>query len=123
MKNKKKIVFVSHPIGGDVVSNLIDLQEVIREINMKEPDVVPVASYYADVMALDDTNPEERKRGLSNSIELISRGMFDEVRLYGNGISPGMWSEIKAAWKIGTEVNAMTVGTIKDYEENAKNQN
>ncbi len=47
---------------------------------------------------LDDAIPEERSLGLSMGLELLKR--CDEVWVFGNKITEGMESEIKAALEL-----------------------
>ncbi len=89
-----KIVYIAHPIAGDVENNITKILEIIERINVMEPDVVPFAPYLGDVMALNDNDPEMRKRGLKNDHELIDRGFIDECWVYGDRISEGMRDEI-----------------------------
>ena len=103
-----KIVYIAHPIGGNVVRNLEALAKVIREINLAEPEVVPLAPYYADVLALDDNDPAERARGLENGRCVLKSGAIREVWLYGDGITRGMLGEIKEAFKLGIPVYGKT---------------
>jgi hypothetical protein len=107
-----KVVFISHPISGDVLTNLIEVENIVRDINLMEPNVVPCAPYYVDCVALDDDLPEERKRGINNSVELIKRGLYDEIRLYGHsGITDGMMREVMAAKSVKITIVAMTAET------------
>ena len=96
-----KVVYIAHPIGGDVENNLKKVAQVAREINLEYPDVVPIAPYFLDCYALDDNNPEERERGIKNDIALFHKGFIDEVWLYGDRISFGMSKEIELANKLG----------------------
>lgn len=97
--SNKTLVYIAHPIGGDVDENLADLSRIIRKINLSEEHkyIVPVAPYYADVISLNDSNVLERKRGIENGKELLSSGLFKEIWLTGNNISFGMTEEIKVA--------------------------
>ena len=121
----RKIVYVAHPIRGDVKANLVDLSRILRIINTnshpnkmdtsnigldcKEEyfdfrDIVPCAPYYADILALDDNNPLERKRGIDNDTELIMTGIFEELWLTGTHISFGMNEEIKLFRSLGKPI-------------------
>lgn len=119
----KKLVYIAHPIGGDVENNLKDLVRILRVINTNSHDlkdvfvddtkyellfdfseVIPLAPYYADILALDDNNSLERKRGIENDIEIIQRGLFDELWLTGDNISFGMSEEIKLFKLLGTPI-------------------
>lgn len=103
-----RIVYIAHPISGDIKGNLEKIMNIVRQINLEEPEVLPFAHYWLDCHALDDDNPEERKRGIKNDIELMTRGFIDEVRLYGDKISSGMRDEVILAEKLGIPVIPMT---------------
>lgn len=103
-----KIAYIAHPIGGNVVKNLSLLCDIVKEVNYKEPETVPFVPYYADVVALDDDDPIQRERGFKNNLEIISRGLVDELRLYGPRISHGMEVEIKRALMHEIQVKAMS---------------
>ena len=106
-----RIVFVAHPIGGDVENNLAKIRAIVREINLEEPEVVPFVPYYADCVSMDDAIPAERERGIKNDTELLKRGFVDEVRLYGDRISNGMNAEMMLAIECGIPVVAKTKET------------
>lgn len=104
-----RIVYIAHPIGGNIEENLTNLQKVIRSINNNEPNTVPFCPYYADVVSLNDNDPVQRARGLKNDIEILSRpGMVDELRLYGGCISQGMRLEIETAHLMGIPIVCTT---------------
>jgi len=109
-KNGMKVVFISHPISVNIKNqfavkeNLEKLAEIIREINLAEPNVVPFAPYYADCIALDDKNEDERERGMRNSEALLRSGLVDEMRLHGEFLSYGMEQEMKLALELGIPV-------------------
>lgn len=117
---KKRIVYIAHPIGGDVAGNLADLRRILRHINLTMPDVVPLAPYYGDVVSLDDANPAERERGVENEMALLRSGIFTELWLTGPRISPGMRAERQLALdmripvldKTGSELPRATVPVV-----------
>jgi hypothetical protein len=98
-----RIIYIAHPISGDVKGNLEKIRQIVREINLTIPDVVPFAPYWLDCHALDDNNPEERKRGIANDTALIRRAV-DEMWLYGDRISNGMQAEMELAERLGIPV-------------------
>jgi hypothetical protein len=120
-----KIVYIAHPIGGDLTGNLEKLLKIIRNINLTMDSIVPLAPYVADVFSLDDTKPAERYRGLLNDYAVLCSGMISELWIYGERVSPGMRTEIELTHKNGIPVYAMTSRTsvpedlshiiIKDY--------
>lgn len=99
-----KIIYIAHPISGDIEANLADLRRIIRRINMEYADVVPLAPYYADIVSLDDNIPEERERGIKNDTALLERGFIDELWLTGPRISFGMSCEKTLAEKQGIPI-------------------
>ena len=92
-----KIVFIAHPISGDVKGNLKKVIAIVRDINLHNKDVVPFAPYWVDCHALNDDIPEERQRGIRNDYEYFRRNVFDELWVYGDTISKGMKAEIETA--------------------------
>jgi len=89
---KKKIIYIAHPIGGNVDENVKLVLEIVRQLNMSGLPIVPFAPYIVDVLALDDNDPEQRARGFDNNKQLFD--FVDEVWLYGGRISSGMQTEI-----------------------------
>lgn len=123
MINNKKLIYVAHPISGDIDANLADLARILRVINTDShplqvtegschkgefsfnfENIVPLAPYYADIIALDDNNPLERKRGIENDIAIIITGVFDELWLTGDKISFDMQEEIKLFRSLGKPI-------------------
>jgi len=107
-----KIVYIAHPLSGDIEGNLKKVIAIIRHINMTEPEVVPFAHYFVDCYALDDTILEERNRGIKNDIALLKAGFINEVWLYGDRISNGMQHEIDLAGELNIPVISKTKETI-----------
>lgn len=98
----KTVVYIAHPIGGDVEGNLAKIRKIVKSIynNPKYATVVPLVPYYLDVLLLNDEVPAERQRGTQNGLYLLSKkGMIDEVWLCGNRITEGMKAEVFAAFQ------------------------
>lgn len=104
-----KIAYIAHPISGNVHYNIRQVVRKVGEINKQEPEVVPFAPYIVDCMALDDNNPDDRRRGFKNNYHYFESGMINELRLYGNFISRGMAEEIEWAAKFGIEIKNFIV--------------
>ena len=96
-----KVIYIAHPISGDVAGNLKKIIRISRKINLKEPNVVPFAPYYLDCLSLNDNSIKERERGIRNDHFLIKKGFIDEIRLYGNRISKGMREEVRIGRELG----------------------
>lgn len=110
-----KIVFIAHPIGGDVAGNLKKIVKIGREINLTEPYSVPFAPHFFDCHCLKDEIPSERFRGIQNGHHLLR--LVDELRLYGDRISPGMLKEIELCHEWDIPVIPMTKQTKEEYEK------
>ena len=110
-----KIVYIAHPLSGDIEGNLSKVSDIIRYINLTEPDILPFAHYFVDCHALDDTIPEERERGIKNDIALLKAGFINEVWLYGDRISNGMRHEIELAESLNIPVIQKSPSTKHFY--------
>ena len=107
---KKKIVYIAHPIGGDVEGNIKSVLKIVRELSIKN-QVIPFAPYIVDVQALDDTDLEQRAIGFYHNWIHFHHGIIDEVWLYGQRVSDGMITEIGWAKELGIPVISKSEGT------------
>lgn len=87
-----KVVYIAHPISGDIEGNLKKINKIVRDINLSMPNIVPFVPYYSDLMALDDNVPKERARGFKNNTHLLKSGIVEELWAYGD--SEGVRYEI-----------------------------
>ena len=110
-----RVVYIAHPISGDIKGNLKLIEAIGRKINLEEPEVVPFAPYFFDCYCMNDNVKEERERGIKNDIALMRKDFIDEIRLYGNKISVGMVHEIELAHILNIKVVPMTKETRKAY--------
>ena len=110
-----RIAYIAHPLSGDYSRNLDEIRDIVRKINLDEPDVVPFVPYYVDCFALNDKVPEERERAIKNSIDLMKLEFIDEVRLYGDHVSKGMRREIWEALDLNIRIVPMTETTKKYF--------
>lgn len=99
-----KIVYICHPIGGDVQHNLRKIAEIIRGINLTNAHTVPFAPYFADCVALNDNDPDHRERGIKNGQAILKKGMVDALWVYGHKLSTGMKDEIEMALELDIPV-------------------
>lgn len=113
-----KIAYIAHPVGGDVENNLSLIRKIVLKINLEEENTVPFVPYYSDVASMDDSNPEQRARGIKNNIHLIK--FCDELRLYGDRISEGMWLEIAKAIELNIPIKIYSDNITKDLLKNRK---
>ena len=107
-EEEMKVVYIAHPISGDIKGNLKRIELIGRQINIEEPNIIPFAHYFFDCYSLNDNIPEERERGIKNDVALMKKGFIDEIRLYGDRISTGMKHEIELARKLSIPIRPMT---------------
>lgn len=115
-----KIVYIAHPISGDVHGNIEKILSIIKEINLTREDIVPFAPYIPDVLAMDDSVPEERERGIKNDIQILRSGMVDELWVYGERISGGVAAEIDLAFELNIPVVIMDANMFIPPAYNSK---
>lgn len=96
---RRKMVYIAHPIGGDIENNLKDLRRILYILNTDPvySHIVPFCPYYSDVVSLDDNIPKLREKGIQNDKAIFDAGVIDEVWLTGPRISAGMVEERKLA--------------------------
>ena len=109
-----KIVYIAHPIGGDIEKNIKKVLEICRKVNLQTSDIVPFVPYLSDLYCLDDNSPEERERGLQNGFFMLKKGFIDEIWLYGDRISNGMRAEINICKQVGVKIVPKTSETLKE---------
>ncbi len=109
-----KIVFVAHPISGDVKGNMKKVLKICAEIHTR--NIIPVAPYLVSLQYLKDEVIEDRELGMATNHEHFYRRFVDELWLFGKFISPGMIGEIKLAREMNIPVIAKTKGTRWDLK-------
>jgi hypothetical protein len=71
----------------------------------------------APLEILRDYIEAERTQGMMINFAYLRSGMVDELWLYGDTISNGMWAEIKTAITMGIRVVPKTPGTLHCCQE------
>ena len=105
----KNIIYVAHPIRGDIKGNVEKVLAICREVH--KAGYIPVAPYLIALQYLDDGVKEEREMGIELNQEYLRRGFVNEVWLYGDRISEGMQSEVALAIALGIPVVPKTTPT------------
>ena len=111
---KKKLIFIAHPIRGDVAGNMAKVLSICEQVH-KEGHI-PVAPYLVSLQYLNDEVVEDRELGVEANLVCFHRGFVDELWLYGDKISEGMKREIALAKELKIPVVAKTEVTKKDLE-------
>jgi hypothetical protein len=106
-----KIVYIAHPIAGDVAGNLAKIAAIIRDIANSQPHIIPFCPYFAYCSALDDGDPVQRGQGLKYNEQIIASGIAAELWLYGDKITPGMGLEIAQFLMMDKPVLSKSPGT------------
>ena len=109
------MVFVAHPLSGDIEGNTKKVEAICREILLAGN--VPIFPSFETRRYLGDT--KEEKLLMGRVIEECLR-RSDEVWLYGDHISPGMAEEINCATfgLMGMKVVAKTPETERELAAN-----
>jgi hypothetical protein len=111
--NRPKMVFIAHPISGDVENNCRKVLEICRQIHTK--DVIPVFPRFTWCQYLTDS-PEDKELALAVAEAYFRSGAVDELWVYGDVLSEGMKKEIWLAQKLGIKVVPMSEITAEDIE-------
>lgn len=85
-------VFICSPFAGDTVRNIQAAQSYCRKAVAE--GYMPIAPHLYFPQFLDDTDPEERKQGMTMGLELLTH--CSELWVFGEP-SPGMAEEIRYA--------------------------
>ena len=95
-----KLIFVASPYAGDVEKNIEYAKEACRYVlNEGNAFFCPHLLY---PQILDDDNLEERKLGINMGKEFLNK--CDELWVFGNRISNGMFEEIEFARSKGISI-------------------
>lgn len=93
---KRPVIYLAHPLGGDVPGNVRNALRWLRFAMETHPDWCVIAPWLAAVASgADDDEPNARVRGLLDAVEIVGR--CDGILLCGGRISSGMQQELDAA--------------------------
>jgi hypothetical protein len=106
-----KVIYLAHPVSGDVAGNLAEARRWIRWIYDNVPGIAIVATWITECEVLDDGNPEHRKMGLQHDVAVVGR--CDAILLVGPKFSTGMQAELIAA-----EARGLRILTFIGYARN-----
>ncbi len=97
----EKVVYIAHPVGGDVQGNIKDVLSILRDISFGCRDIIPIAPYVVCCQYLNDDIPEERAMGIVADNMYFKRRYMDEVWFSGPRFSFGMKEEVKLCLEHG----------------------
>lgn len=96
----KRLVYIAHPVRGDVAGNLAKGRQWVRWAY--EKGVAPAAPWITGCEVLDDANEVHRELGLQCDETTVAR--CDEIWLCGARISQGMHRELEIAMSHGVYI-------------------
>ena len=107
-----RLVILESPYAGDIEANIVYGRECIKDSLLRGE--APIASHllYTQIGILDDTNPDQRKLGISAGLAWLQVASASVVYM-DNGISKGMLQGITAARKAGVPVEFRTLDMSK----------
>jgi hypothetical protein len=98
--NTPQMIYIAHPVGGDVSENLRRIVEICSKVHSSQ--IIPLVPYYIALQYLDDSKPDDRIIGFAQNKLYFTRRIIDEVWLCGPRISSGMHEEI--IWALENEI-------------------
>jgi hypothetical protein len=87
-----RVIYLCHPVSGDVETNLARAQRWVRWIYDHYPGIAVLCMWIIDCKVLDDSNPDHRAVGLEHDFAILER--CDEIWAVGGRVSSGMAMEI-----------------------------
>lgn len=95
------LIGIVSPYSGDVERNKAYLRKCMAQVLAEGHTPVAGHAYLPDV--LDDSDPEQRQRGIRAGHDLLS--ICKEVHVFADhGISAGMWQDIRFARTVAIRV-------------------
>lgn len=109
MTTDKKVVFIAHPVAGDVAGNAQKVRLICEQVH--KGGALPVAPYLVSIQYLDDSVVEDRRLGIEANLVCFHRRFIDELWLFGDKISTGMKEEVILAIELNIPVIPKTEQT------------
>lgn len=100
------VVYLAHPVAGDVEANLARARRWFRWATENYPSMALVAPWIVGCELWDDADPIQRSRGMARNFAVID--VCDDVLLVGGRVSPGMLEEARFAEAVGVRVWDLT---------------
>lgn len=103
-----RVVYLAHPVAGDVAANLISGKQWFRWCYSLALDAVFIAPWIQtiEILCEDDGDPAIRARAMDRNIAVLRR--CNELWLCGPTVSRGMQIEANAARESGVQVRDFT---------------
>ena len=118
MSEPKPIIYVAHPVSGDVRGNVQKVLDWLRWLTETDPSRIYIAPWVGEVQAHYDMDPipeDFYARVLADDCEVVSR--LDGILLVGGKVSRGMELELNTARQGGKAVfNMVSFAFVFDAE-------
>lgn len=105
MKATEHVVFLSHPVAGDVRGNLARFEAWFRLLYREHPDTCLCAPWYLYVRSFGDDGPlgPYRRRGLADNLGVVVRSaeVWGVGLKFGQALTDGMFQEFEKAAEVG----------------------
>ncbi len=103
-----RVIYMAHPLGGDVLGNLARAKEWYRWCYSLGLDAVFLTPWMQtlELLAEDDADPATRSRAMDRNVAVLRK--CDELWLCGLTMSRGMQIEANAARESGVKVRDFT---------------
>ena len=98
---RRRIVYVCHPYAEDTAGNIQAVRQICREL--VEEGLLPIGPHIYLPQFVDENT--EREEALSMCTQLVE--LCDELRVYGDRVTGGMFREIDHAARVGVAVRWM----------------
>lgn len=110
-----KVVYIAHPIGGDVETNIRKILDICHEVHVSSNgNIVPFAPYLVSLQYLKDHLEAERELGIAANHAMFHKRAMDEVWVYGDKISSGMRAELERAVEYNIPIICKNEALFKD---------
>ncbi len=110
---EKDLVFLAHPISGNIDHNLT-IVELWAKLAIKK-ELCPVAPYFLTLKVLSDQNLSDRDEGIQLGLEVLLR--CDLLWVCGGKVTSGMAREIAFARKNGIRVVYMDISMLRQIND------
>ncbi|MFH1175583.1 MAG: hypothetical protein V1698_02585 [bacterium] len=77
IKNSKKVVFIGHPVSGDIQENIKKILDICKKFHNK--NIIPCAPYLVSLKYLNDEIIEDRELGIEANLECFHRKFIGAV--------------------------------------------
>lgn len=101
-----RLIYIAHPVSGDVAANLANAKQWLRWAHIEHPCCAPIAPWIPACEVFDDSDAQAREHGLLCDMAIIER--CDELWLCGGIVSAGMRIEQEHAMRHRVIVRNLT---------------